>query len=107
MGGNSSLGLHDQLIFELLKAIDKLNEKTAPTEFNPRPMHCFESNLMQKNCEALLKDIKKIEDAYTQLLDIISNMWDELSTLNTKLAIMEQSIKNIYSEISLAYPTLQ
>ncbi len=101
MSGNSNHNLQDQLIFELLKAIDRLNEKIDSTKLDSSPIRGCDSSTWQTNCKIVLEKIRKLEDSYTQLLDIVNNMWDELSALNTRLAIIERSMKAIYSEVSI------
>ncbi|MEB3772903.1 MAG: hypothetical protein GSR82_04395 [Desulfurococcales archaeon] len=101
MSGNSNHGLHDQLIFELLKAIDRLNEKIDSTKLDSSPIRGCDSITWQTDCKVVLEKIRKLEDGYAQLLDVVNNLWDELSAVNTRLAIIERSMKAIYSEVSM------
>ncbi len=101
MSRNDNHGLHDQLIFELLKAIDRLNEKIDSTKLDSSPIRSCDSSKWRTDCKVVIEKIGKLEDSYAQLLDIVNNMRDELSVLNTRLAIIERSMKAIYSEVSM------
>jgi len=101
MSGINNHGLHDQLIFELLKAIDRLNEKIDSTKPDSSPIKECDTSKGQTDCKAVLEKMRKLEDSCAQLLDMVNSMWDELLAINNRLAIIERSIKTVYSEMSM------